>query len=84
MEQIFNDGTYRVSDLIKELQEIETEYGDLPVTYEGRRGGVKFIGAGEEAVSLKFMKYPAPRERVLSYWTPSDGSAYRAQMVIEI
>ena len=32
MEQIFNDGTYRVSDLIKELQEIETEYGDLPVT----------------------------------------------------
>ena len=61
----------RISDLIAELQAIKAKHGDLLITQERNRGGVRFYPSAqnqyEYAVCLRYIKPREKRDRILYY-----------------
>lgn len=86
MEQIelHSPESYRITDLIQDLQQIQAEHGDLPVTYEWLRGGVEFCSFKNAALTVKHLKHHERGNRVLHYWEPHYGTQLRAQKVLKI
>lgn len=86
MEQIelHNPESYRITDLIQDLQQIQAEHGDLAVTYEWQRGGVQFCSFKNTGLAVKHLKRHERGNRVLHYWKPHLCTHLRAQKVLKI
>ena len=84
MEQIFSPESYRITDLIHDLQNMQEIHGNLPVTYELQRGGVRFVDFEQPPLAVKSIKIPEKRERVLQYWQNFHGENNRGQIVLAL
>lgn len=65
MENVYFTSNNRISDLISQLEKLKAEYGDLVITHNYLRGGVKDIDLTE--VKVAYIRPKEKREKILAY-----------------
>ena len=65
MINVYFASNNRISDLISQLEKLKAEHGDLVITHNYLRGGVKDIDLTE--VKVAYIRPKEKRERILAY-----------------
>lgn len=64
MENVYTSNN-RISDLISQLEKLKAEHGDLVITHNYLRGGVRDIDLTE--VKVAYIRPKEKREKILAY-----------------
>ena len=65
MENEYFTSNNRISDLISQLEKLKAEHGDLVITHNYLRGGVRYIDLTE--VKVAYIRPKEKREKILAY-----------------
>ncbi|HHK6007085.1 TPA: head morphogeneis protein [Neisseria subflava] len=65
MENEYFTSNNRISDLISQLEKLKAEHGDLVITHNYLRGGVRDIDLTE--VKVAYIRPKEKREKILAY-----------------
>ena len=65
MENEYFTSNNRISDLISQLEKLKAEHGDLVITHNYLRGGVREIDLTE--VKVAYIRPKEKREKILAY-----------------
>ena len=65
MINVYFASNNRISDLISQLEKFKAEHGDLVITHNYLRGGVKDIDLTE--VKVAYIRPKEKREKILAY-----------------
>ncbi|HEZ5543642.1 TPA: head morphogeneis protein [Neisseria meningitidis] len=65
MINVYFASNNRISDLISQLEKLKAEHGDLVITHNYLRGGVKDIDLTE--VKVAYIRPKEKREKILAY-----------------
>ena len=65
MENVYFTSNNRISDLISQLEKLKAEHGDLVITHNYLRGGVRDIDLTE--VKVAYIRPKEKREKILAY-----------------
>ena len=65
MENVYFTSNNRISDLIIQLEKLKAEHGDLVITHNYLRGGVRDIDLTE--VKVAYIRPKEKREKILAY-----------------
>ena len=65
MINVYFASNNRISDLISQLEKLKAEHGDLVITHNYLRGGVKDIDLTE--VKVAYIRTKEKREKILAY-----------------
>ena len=65
MINVYFASNNRISDLISQLEKLKAEHGDLVITHNYLRGGVKDIDLTE--VKVAYIRPKEEREKILAY-----------------